>query len=316
MDSKELKARQQWSLMQKIDHSLGVIDQFVSRLDGKVYLSFSGGKDSTVLMYLCEMIKPNIQCVFVNTGCEHPSVVQFVRKMKDAGHNITSIRPKMSPREVWAKYGFPLVSKNVADMVASVRRNPTCAKSIRHMGDWRDNKYVIPLRWRYLIEEPYDTSNACCIKLKKSPSREFEKETGLKPILGTMASESLMRAYDYISRGGGCNLFSRDHTSSMPLAIWLDDDIWGFIKDRNIEIADVYYKGATRTGCVACGFGANIKNDPRFRMLYESHPKYYNMVMNFENHGVTYREALRKMMAVTNMYLPDENQHPDLFNEI
>ena len=46
MDLKTLRERQQWTLAQKIDHSLGVIDQFVSRFDGQVYVSFSGGKDS------------------------------------------------------------------------------------------------------------------------------------------------------------------------------------------------------------------------------------------------------------------------------
>lgn len=53
----ELKKRQEWSLNQKIDHSLGVIDQFINHNHGNVYLAFSGGKDSTVLMHLCEVIK-------------------------------------------------------------------------------------------------------------------------------------------------------------------------------------------------------------------------------------------------------------------
>ena len=57
MTPQELHTRQQWTLAQKVDHTLGVIDQFISRMDGKVYLSFSGGKDSTVLLHLCEIIK-------------------------------------------------------------------------------------------------------------------------------------------------------------------------------------------------------------------------------------------------------------------
>lgn len=57
MELNELKERQEWSLNQKIDHSLGVIDQFINYNQGNVYLAFSGGKDSTVLMHLCEIIK-------------------------------------------------------------------------------------------------------------------------------------------------------------------------------------------------------------------------------------------------------------------
>ena len=56
MDIKELKERQAWTLDQKMDHSLGAIDQFYQRLDGKVYVSFSGGKDSTVLYWLARKI--------------------------------------------------------------------------------------------------------------------------------------------------------------------------------------------------------------------------------------------------------------------
>ena len=92
----------------------------------------------------------------------------------------------------------------------------------------------------------------------------------------------------------------------MPLSIWTEDDIWEFIKTKNIRIADDYSKGYLRTGCVACGFGCQFKDDTRLEILYKNYPKYYNMVMNFTNNGVTYREALRKMLAVNGLTLPDE----------
>ena len=50
MDLQTLRERQAWTLTQKIDHSLGVIDQFASHFDGKVYVSFSGGKDSEAML--------------------------------------------------------------------------------------------------------------------------------------------------------------------------------------------------------------------------------------------------------------------------
>ena len=85
MDYKELKERQSWSLEQKIDHSLGAIDQFYQRLNGKVYISFSGGKDSTVLYWLARKIYPDIKAVFCNTGNEYPYIVHFVNKIKYGG---------------------------------------------------------------------------------------------------------------------------------------------------------------------------------------------------------------------------------------
>ena len=44
----------------------------VSSLPGQVYVSFSGGKDSTVLLHIVREMYPNIEAVFVNTGLEYP----------------------------------------------------------------------------------------------------------------------------------------------------------------------------------------------------------------------------------------------------
>ena len=49
----ELQRRQSWSLDQKIDHSVGVIESFLNAVGkNNAYISFSGGKDSTVLLDL------------------------------------------------------------------------------------------------------------------------------------------------------------------------------------------------------------------------------------------------------------------------
>ena len=312
MTVEELHSRQQWTLAQKIDHSLGVIDQFIARMDGKVYLSFSGGKDSTVLLHLCEIIKPDIKCVFVNTGCESVDVVRFVEKMK-AAHNIEVIRPKLTPRQVWAKYGFPLVSKDQAFKIDLVRKNPNSASAQKFMRD--SNKFTISKCFRYLCDTEkckYHTSAVCCNKLKKDPCKRYEHENGLRPIVATMASESMLRETDYL-RVGQCNKFDQGHEKSKPLSIWMEEDIWQFIRENNIEIAEIYAKGVDRTGCVGCGFGAQMKDDRRLETFYRLYPKYYNMVLNFENNGVTYREALREMLAVNGLWLPDENPQQKLF---
>ncbi len=87
MTLQELRERQAWTLEQKIDHSLGILEAFVNRVGGldKVYLSFSGGKDSTVLFHLARMLYPDMLGVFCNTGNEYPDIVRFVRQMKAGG---------------------------------------------------------------------------------------------------------------------------------------------------------------------------------------------------------------------------------------
>ena len=307
MTTKELIERQNWSLQQKIDHSLGAIDQFYSRLDGKVYVSFSGGKDSTVLLDLCRIIDPNIKAVFCNTGNEYPDIVKFVRKLKDTdGYNIEIIRPSITPKEVIASYGFPLISKETSEIVDCLRNSPNSVKAKRARGEvtcaWKSSK--IPQKYNFLVGEDFNISAKCCYYLKKKPFRQYQRNTGLYPILGTMASESQQRRSTYIRRGG-CNTFD-GKVESMPLSIWLEKDIFDYIRQRNLDIAEIYHKGASRTGCMFCGYGCQIKGDNRLNLVQSLYPKFYQLFMNYKNNGITYQEALEKVIQVNGLQLPNQ----------
>lgn len=314
MTKQELTERQSWSLEQKIDHSLGTIEAFVNRIGGvdKVYVSFSGGKDSTVTFHLARILYPDILGVFCNTGNEYPDIIRFVREMQSGGANIQTIRPKFTPRQVWEKYGFPLISKEASQDIHEIRVNPDSPTSIKRLNK---EKFALSKCWRFLLTEEFNTCHKCCKVLKKDPFHKFEKDSGRSPILGVMASESQLREKDYI-RYGGCNIFrGKGRSKSMPLSIWTDNDIWDYIAKNNLPIADIYHKGATRTGCMGCGFGAQFADDTRFRTLLREYPKCYEMVMNYTNNGVTFREALRKVLAVNGLYLPDEEPR-NLFTDI
>lgn len=202
MTIKELKERQAWPLRQKIDHSLYVIETFIGRLGAdKVYVGFSGGKDSTVLLDLVRMIDKTVPAAFVNTGNEWPEILQFVRHLRDdKGYNIEWLTPDLIPREVWAKVGFPLVGKHQAQFIYRYRKNLS-----NHLIE-----EVVSARWRYLFNEPYDVSHLCCKYLKKEPARKYQQETGRYPILGIMASESLLRTMVYVKKGS-CNSFAEDN---------------------------------------------------------------------------------------------------------
>lgn len=310
MDIKELKERQKWTLDQKIDHSIGVIEQFYNNLNGMCYISFSGGKDSTVLLWIARKIFPDIKAVFCNTGNEYPDIVRFVRGID----NVDWIHPEITPKEVLDRYGFPLVSKKVSYMVSSVRKNPLSKQSIKFMGNAskRNPFYVIPNQWNYLINSPYNISSECCRILKKEPFHKYEKQNLLHPILGVMASESKMRETDYI-RQGGCNFFGKENKNkSAPLSIWMEKDVWDCIEKYKIKISDIYKKGAKRTGCMFCGYGCHLNNDNRFKLLYDLYPKWYDKFMKYENSGITYREALRIALSVNGNCLPDENNQLEI----
>lgn len=86
-------------------------------VDG-VYCSFSGGKDSTVLLHIARQIYPDIKAVFSNTSLEFPEIVQFVRTFS----NIDIVKPKMPYVEVIQKYGYPMISKEVSECVHGARK--------------------------------------------------------------------------------------------------------------------------------------------------------------------------------------------------
>jgi 3'-phosphoadenosine 5'-phosphosulfate sulfotransferase (PAPS reductase)/FAD synthetase len=88
MTYEELKYRQGWTLEQKIDHSVGVVSVFMERMNGKLYASVSGGKDSGVMLDIIRrFVDKTVPAVFCNTGNEYPEVVKFVRQTDNISAN-------------------------------------------------------------------------------------------------------------------------------------------------------------------------------------------------------------------------------------
>ena len=83
-----------------------------------VYVSFSGGKDSTVLLDMARKLYPDIKAVFVDTGLEYPEIRQFVKSFD----NVDWLKPKITFKQVIEKYGYPFISKEVSECVDGARR--------------------------------------------------------------------------------------------------------------------------------------------------------------------------------------------------
>ena len=76
-----LNERLNWTLNQKIDHSLFTIENALTYSNGNAYVSFSGGKDSTILLHLAKIVKPDIKAVFFNTTNEFPEIYKFIKEI-------------------------------------------------------------------------------------------------------------------------------------------------------------------------------------------------------------------------------------------
>lgn len=219
MTAKELAERQTWHLTQKIDHAIGTIEAFINRTGKTPYVSFSGGKDSTVLLDICRrFVSRDIKAVFDNTGNEFPEIVQFVRTVE----NVTIITPKLNIRQIIANNGFPLISKETAHGIRQAKTTKSeRLRKIRLQGTNPSKGMTtgkIPDKWQFLVNEPFMVSEKCCDILKKRPFARYQRETGELPIIGTMASESRLRQQQYILMGG-CNSWKENHLASYPLSI-------------------------------------------------------------------------------------------------
>ena len=283
MNIQELRQRQRWSLDQKIDHTFGTIDEFCRKVDNPV-ISFSGGKDSTVLMHLVRNImKRDLPAIFVNTGNEYPEIVKFATKKYN---NVTVLRPKTNITRIIEKYGFPLISKEYSKMIYELRNGSKYAQRYLtgKQADGKETSFILPQKYRFLVNERFNCSDKCCSFLKKQPTSK------LNSITAEMAVESVLREKSWIKTG--CNSFGK-HNKSKPFSIWTERDILEYKQQFNVEFCEIYEDArVARTGCMFCGFGATFEGLSRFEIPMERYPKIYKYFLNIKNNDVTYQEAL------------------------
>lgn len=291
----ELRRRQSLPLDEKIGMTEHVIEEWWKHWRGQVYLSFSGGKDSSVLAHILDnSLIGGVPKVFSDTGLEYPEVKEHVKSLT----SVVIIHPKLTYRQVIDKYGYAVVSKSVSRFVWDVRRASDKNKNVvnlRLTGYNRKGDYIptmrIPKKWMKLIDAPFMVSDRCCQILKKSPMMTYQRETGRYPYTGMMASDSMLRERSYLMYG--CSLYDAKSPVCNPMSFWTDQDVLEYIVRFGVKIPSVYGEivkngngswtttGVKRTGCVWCLFGVHLeKGKNRFQMLKETHPTIYNYCIN------------------------------------
>lgn len=292
MDYADLKYFQSMPLDIKVAMTKTRIREWVTYYgESGVYISFSGGKDSTVLLHLVRELYPDVEAVFVSTGLEYPEIQSFAKSFD----NLTVLNPRMPFNEVIRKYGYPLISKEVSHVIYEGKRYDEktkkyqyCLDRLNGIGNYSCKKY------KPLLYVDFNLSHLCCNVMKKAPAKSFEKKTGKALIVGTLAEESRLRTSEWIKHG--CNAFDSKRVSSAPMSFWTENDVLQYIRQNNLKIASVYGEvvpadgqmsffededcrlcttGCDRTGCIFCGFGAHMDRYSRFLRLKETHPKQY-----------------------------------------
>lgn len=182
-------------LEKKVITAIHRIEELYFETDGKCYVSFSGGKDSTVLLALIKMSeeslvlpKNGIPAVFANTGIELDVTYKFVKWCKDEWYeNVVMLRPKKSFGWVLKNKGKPMLSKVKSKYLNQWGRNRTKALySLLIDGKTTvgtdSRKTKIANKYMHILHDDFDIviSNKCCDYLKKEPFKDYEKDNDVK----------------------------------------------------------------------------------------------------------------------------------------
>ena len=307
VDKQELYRLQALPLDEKIAIAQKAIREFVEHfgVDG-IYISFSGGKDSTVLIHLCRQLYPDLVGLYSDTGLEFPEIRDFVQTFD----NITVVTPKMHHREMLKKCGYPVVSKEQAEWIYRIRSGTSSGaiqKAFYGLNlDGTPTRFKLSEQWKYLLNAPFNIGSGCCKEMKLKPIAEYVKKTGRVPIMGTTASESALRAQKFLQYGF-YNLEGKK-AQCTPMSIWTDDDVWECIHRFNLPYCKIYDMGYDRTGCVFCMFGAHLDKEPnRFQKLQRTHPDLWRYCMKpYDDGGLGLREVLEFMGIPYENYLLEE----------
>ena len=236
-------------------------------LEHNAYISFSGGKDSTVLHYLFDEALPNnrIPRVYIDTGIEYQMIREFVYNMAKNDDRFVIVKPTLPIKATLEKYGYPFKSKEHSMRVYQFNKGTNANYIKKYLSGYDHNgkpsTFVCPKILKYQFEErgKYNYSNLCCQKMKKEPFHKWEKENHKSiAMTGMRREEGGSRA-----RLGCIITDSKGRLKKFHPLIKVDEqwEDW-YIKERNIRLCELYYPpfNFKRTGCKGCPFSLDLAN--------------------------------------------------------
>jgi 3'-phosphoadenosine 5'-phosphosulfate sulfotransferase (PAPS reductase)/FAD synthetase len=238
-----------------------IINDTINKWDiDNFYLSFSGGKDSTVLSKLLDLALPGNQIprVFINTGIEYLAIVAFVMGKAAIDKRFVIIKPSVSAVRMLQEKGYPFKSKEHSSKVGSFQSGTLSPSVIRYSKGKTTFDCPKELLYQFNSSFHLKLSNKCCYEMKKNPARSFEMQSGRRiAILGLRMAEGGQR-----KNHKGCAVFEggalRKFKPLNPISDQWED--W-FVKKEQIKLCDLYYPpfDFKRTGCKGCPYSIDLE---------------------------------------------------------
>lgn len=256
--------------------------------EGRIYLSFSGGKDSTVVAELIKMagLPTTIPFVFADTLLELDATLEFVEEYE--WDNKVTVYPRKKFSQIIKEYGYPILSKVKSGYLSvyhnSIRKGKdldevaTVQKLLKKKGNGKD---ALALKHYHLLhpELDYKVSKVCCDYLKKYPFADYSLHNNMKgTITGIRVAEGGVRSQVYKSCISHRKVNNMIEVFATPIWDWSDETVDEFVKTYDVKLSRAYtVYGFKRTGCAGCPFSQNLEYDLPILKKYE--PKKYKMVM-------------------------------------
>lgn len=244
---------------EKVLHAQKVVKQALDKEDVKWAISYSAGRDSTVLSHLMveQMGLKHIAHVMSNTRMEYPETLQMFKVWKlwlmERGVECHQVFPDLRPKELWPKIGVPLWSKQVAYKYRKFAASPS-DKMPAHVPDDLQDKF------RQAKKAGLKITEKCCDYLKKKPMKKWDKEHGVTGhFTGVRCTESRSRRLAWITSGALYQAVTHGNMwIANPLAFWSDQDVARYLVENDIKVLrpDTINGGS---GCVTCMFGCRSR---------------------------------------------------------
>lgn len=280
-----------------ISDAMHRIERLYYETDGKCYLSFSGGKDSTIVLAvirLCEeigtILKNAIPAVFCDTKIELDATVDFVHWVKNNWYNVQIIKTEKSFAQVIKEYGKPFRSKMKSKGLHYYITNPAylTARALYDDSVCKSSKMRLSNKDFHVLHSNFSIqiSDKCCDVMKKKPFTKYGKDNGMRGYFSGMRMfEGGKRhiVFEKRIKSGDkrpCTHVSDGVTSVSPIFDWTDEICEEFIQKYSVPLSRAYTEyGETRTGCFLCPYGLNV--DKRLETLHTYEPNKYKAALHF-----------------------------------
>lgn len=234
-------------------------------LEHNAYISFSGGKDSTVLHYLIDLALPNnnIPRIFMNTGIEYLEIVKFVKKLAKEDDRFVLISPTKNIKKTLETYGYPFKSKEFSQIVERFKRLGKTKSVSRYLE--LDGMLGLTDKLRYIFDEKNNVnlkiSDKCCLKMKEEPLSKYQKDNNKTIAIIGITGDDKGRRNSY--KNNHCLKNYNNSIKFYPLRV-VDESFenW-FLKIYKIKLCKLYYPpyNFKRTGCKGCPFDKFLQKD-------------------------------------------------------